>query len=96
MFRNIIQEALFGGAECEGEAFAEEECNPEPCPVDCTWGDWELGECSVTCAGGTRVDTRTKAAEEMHGGKCDPEGDLRVEVCNTEKCPRKSIHIRYQ
>lgn len=93
MFRNIIQEALFGGAECEGEAFAEEECNPEPCPVDCTWGDWELGECSVTCAGGTRVDTRAKATEEMHGGKCDPEGDLRVEVCNTEKCP--PIHCEW-
>ena len=35
--------------------------------VDCTWSDWELGECSVTCEGGTQVDTRTVATPEMHG-----------------------------
>ena len=57
--------------------------------VDCTWNDWELGECSVTCGGGTRVDTRTVATEEMYGGTCDPEGDLKVEHCNTDDCPRK-------
>ena len=61
--------------------------------VDCTWNEWEFGECSLTCAGGTRVDTRTILSEAMHGGACDPEGDLRVEVCNTEACPRKSINM---
>ena len=57
--------------------------------VDCTWSDWDLGECSVTCAGGTRVDTRSIVTEAMHGGHCDPEGDVRMEICNTEACPRK-------
>ena len=60
--------------------------------VDCTWNEWELGECSVTCAGGTQVDTRTIATQEMHGGYCDPEGDMRVETCNTEACPSKLIY----
>ena len=61
--------------------------------VDCTWNDWELGECSVTCAGGTRVDTRTVATEAMHGGFCDPEGDMRVQECNPEACPGKGVYI---
>jgi len=87
MVRIKIQEAMFGGKECEGEAYAEQACNEQPCPVDCTWNDWELGECSVTCAGGTRVDTRTVATEAMHGGFCDPEGDMRVQECNPEACP---------
>ena len=56
--------------------------------VDCTWGDWDFGECSVTCAGGIRVDTRSIATEAMHGGFCDPEGDVRREICNTQACPR--------
>ena len=60
--------------------------------VDCTWNDWELGECSVTCAGGTRVDTRTVATEAMHGGFCDPEGDMRVQECNPEACPGKCFY----
>jgi len=85
--------AQFGGVECEGEAYSEQECNTHPCPVDCTWNEWEHGECSVTCAGGTRVDTRTIATEEMHGGFCDPEGDLRVETCNTQECP--PIHCEW-
>ena len=62
--------------------------------VDCTWNEWEHGECSVTCAGGTRVDTRTIATEAMHGGFCDPEGGLRVEPCNPEACPRMLYFYR--
>jgi len=93
MFRIKTEEALFGGIECEGEGYGEQECNPQPCPVDCVWNDWELGECSVTCAGGTRIDTRTIFSEAMHGGFCDPEGDLRVKECNTEACP--PIHCEW-
>ena len=57
--------------------------------VDCTWNEWDLGECSVTCGGGTRVDTRSIATEAMHGGFCDPEGNIRREICNEQACPRK-------
>merc|ERR1711997_1322779 len=87
MMRVKTQEARFGGIECEGEGYGEQECNSHPCPVDCTWGDWDFGECSVTCAGGTRVDTRSIATEAMHDGFCDPEGDMRVQECNPEACP---------
>ena len=57
--------------------------------VDCTWNDWELGDCSVTCGGGTRIATRTVATNAMYGGTCDPEFDVKVEHCNTDDCPRK-------
>ena len=32
MFRIKTAEALFGGIECEGEGYGEQECNPQPCP----------------------------------------------------------------
>ena len=50
-----------------------------------------MGECSVTCGGGTRIDTRTKKSEAKYGGTCDPMGHERVVDCNTHICPRKSI-----
>jgi len=93
MMRVEAVEARYGGVECEGEGYSEQECNSHPCPVDCTWGDWDLGECSVTCAGGIRVDTRSIATEAMHGGFCDPEGDVRREICNTQACP--PIHCEW-
>ena len=57
----------------------------------CVWNEWELGQCSVTCAGGTRIDTRTKTTEARYGGSCDSMGHQREEHCNTHKCPRKTI-----
>ena len=32
--------------------------------VDCEWSEWSIGECSVSCGGGTRIDTRDKVVEE--------------------------------
>ena len=57
-------------------------------PEDCEWNDWEYGECTSTCGGGTRMNTRTKKKEESNGGSCDGESTMQ-ESCNTENCPRK-------
>ena len=57
--------------------------------VDCEWDDWQLGDCSVTCGGGIRVDTRTKTVKEQYGGICDPMGNQREEPCNADDCPGK-------
>ena len=55
---------------------------------NCEWNDWQLGDCSATCGGGTRVDIRTKAKVEAHGGTCDDNENEREVDCNTEDCPR--------
>ena len=58
--------------------------------VHCEWNEWQVGECSKTCGGGTRIDHRTKKTEEANGGIC--EGDATFEdVCNTEACPGKYL-----
>ena len=54
--------------------------------VDCEWRNWEYGECSKTCGGGSRTNTRSKRIEETFGGVCIGEA-IEVEECNTEKCP---------
>ena len=35
--REKIQEDLFGGNPCEGEAISEEECNTQACPGNVIW-----------------------------------------------------------
>ena len=55
--------------------------------MDCEWGDWVVGECSMECGGGIQIDFRDKIQEELFGGKpC--EGDATRETeCNNEECP---------
>ena len=58
--------------------------------VQCEWNEWQIGECSQTCGGGTRTDSRTKKTEEANGVICI--GDkTKQEVCNAQDCPRKFI-----
>ena len=59
-------------------------------PVHCEWNDWQLGECSKTCGGGTRINSRTKKTEEANGGICEGEAIMQ-DVCNTQACPRKFL-----
>ena len=56
--------------------------------VDCEWNDWVLGDCSQSCGGGTRTDTRTKNVTEEHGGECDQIAEME-ESCNVQECPGK-------
>ena len=54
--------------------------------------DWNYGECSNTCGGGNRTNTRFVTEEERFGGKCIDKLML-VEECNTEECPG-IIHLK--
>ena len=54
--------------------------------VDCKWGEWRNGHCSVTCGGGIRTKTRTKITEESNGGTCNGTAS-QTEICNTNHCP---------
>ena len=54
--------------------------------VDCEWHPWQYGNCSVTCGGGNRTNSRSKSIEEKYGGTCT-ENSTFIEECNTKNCP---------
>ena len=55
--------------------------------VDCQWNKWKLGDCSKTCGGGIRTNTRTKKVLSAHGGDdCDGLASVN-ENCNVQACP---------
>ena len=54
--------------------------------VNCIWGDWQLGQCSVSCGGGSRTDERIKTVAETNGGVCTGDSH-RTESCNPGGCP---------
>ena len=56
--------------------------------VDCEWEEWNIGYCSKSCGGGTRINYREKIIDEEFGGICAGESDME-EVCNTHECPGK-------
>ena len=58
--------------------------------MDCEWGDWKIGECSVTCGRGTRTNNRTKIVQENNGGECI--GDATVQAdCHDQICPGEKV-----
>ena len=61
--------------------------------VNCEWSEWQLGDCSATCGGGTRSDARFKLVTEQFGGVCIGEPS-RVETCNPEECPSAPGNIK--
>ena len=65
---------------------------PQP-KKDCTWDNWKKGECSVTCGGGTRTETRDMTARAVNGGYCNLNGGSRIVECNTHACPRRLSNI---
>lgn len=77
-----------GGYECPADIDTEvEQCEMEPCPVHCEWGEPVIGECSVTCGEGMRIDTRVKLIEADFGGDdCNGEAFVQ-EYCHAGDCP---------
>ena len=75
-----------GSCEMGGEVETDD-CNTQPCPVDCVgnWGDW--GDCNKTCGGGTKSRTWNVTTTEKHGGTCEMRGKTETESCNTTPCP---------
>ena len=59
--------------------------------VDCEWEKWNVGECSKTCGGGNRTNTREINITAAHGGdECSGPRTI-TERCNTNQCPGKHI-----
>ena len=53
--------------------------------VQCEWSTWNVGECSHSCNGGLRFNTRKKVKTEI-GTVCEGESAVQ-EKCNEAKCP---------
>ena len=59
--------------------------------VDCTWGNWTIGECSETCGDGVHTDRRSKTQGELYGGTpCDGQSTNNTK-CKLRDCPSTYI-----
>ena len=58
--------------------------------VDCEWGQFEIGECSQTCGGGMRTNTRSHIVTAEHGGVECLGPNAVNETCNIQECPGKT------
>ena len=64
-------------------------------PIHCEWSNWEIGDCSAPCGGGTRTKSRTKIINnESSGGKCVGQSQAR-ESCNAQSCAGKLFNWHY-
>ena len=84
--RTITQEAKYGGNECPPLSETQD-CNTQPCPINCEVGKWsEWSECSAKCGGGKQSRARTITQEAKYGGnECPPLSE--TQDCNTQPCP---------
>ena len=62
-------------------------------PVHCEWSEWEIGECSKSCGGGLRINTRMMKVESKHGGEECAGSSTIAESCNLQECPGKIFCI---
>jgi len=78
-----------GGSNC-GTNTDTQQCNTQPCPIDCVASDWsDFDACSNPC-GGTGVHTRTKPIikpAQFGGVDCSADSMRDVAPCNTMPCP---------
>eukprot|EP00937_MAST-01D_sp_MAST-1D-sp2_P002515 g2515.t1 len=83
--RYVSQEAKHGGRACPAQS-EHRICNQQPCPIDCTVGDFGLWtRCTKTCGGGLQTRTRQVIHPAQHGGVC-----LRLnqtQSCANQPCP---------
>lgn len=84
--RTIVTAPAFGGAPCP-TLQETQNCNTQPCPVDCVVSAWSAwGPCSAPCGGGTQTRTRTITTFPAFGGApCPSLTD--TQVCNDLPCP---------
>jgi len=84
----VVTNAGTGGKPCEGNATENRPCNDQPCPVDCSYGDWHdwPSTCSASCGGGTQMRVRDMY-REMYGGAACEGTDQEGRSCNTQDCP---------
>lgn len=82
----------YNGSDCKGDLTEIRQCpGLPPCPVDCKWNAWSSWtECSLSCANGTQLRTRTFEPARHGGRDCIGEPSS-TQFCNTQRCP--GIHL---
>merc|ERR1719327_719590 len=82
--REVLVEANWG-ADCPPLSM-EQECQTQPCPIDCQMDDWSgWSGCSKDCGGGVMSRSRNIEVEPDFGGKeCGATTD--TQMCNVDAC----------
>jgi len=76
------------GADCIGNSTEEEVCNPDGCPVDCEWGEWQgWSNCSKECGGGIQTNQRKVKQHAKFAGKACSGNGTEYKKCNEQGCP---------
>jgi len=87
--KQIDTAPLHGGVECDPAQSQHIACNTHECPVDCEmspWSDW--GQCSVSCATGQKIHTRTVARHPAYGGVvCPTDLEGSTSCVDIQHCP---------
>jgi len=87
--RVVIQQP-FKGAPC-GPSEMLQNCNMDPCPVDCEMLDWSgWSSCSAECGGGVMQRTREVETQPMYDGEPCPEKSM-TEACNVAACDKDCV-----
>ena len=83
----VMAPARQGGVCSDQGAHANQECNPQSCPVDCVgeWGSWSA--CPVSCGSGVQMRSYAVATAASFGGMCAQAGTVEHQDCNTNPCP---------
>uniref|UniRef100_A0A7M5US14 Hemicentin-1 n=1 Tax=Clytia hemisphaerica TaxID=252671 RepID=A0A7M5US14_9CNID len=73
-----------GGKKCIGLDEEERKCTVRGCKSDGKWSQWSsYGQCSVSCAKGTQMRTRTCVGQANGGKGCNGK-DKQTRVCDTK------------
>jgi hypothetical protein len=89
--RTIRVQPQYGGMSCPSLSDVQD-CNANPCPVNCSvsdWGGWS--KCDKECGGGTQTRTRTVTTPAAYGGNpCPSLTD--VQECNKQECNKQEYN----
>jgi hypothetical protein len=86
----VSAEAMHGGSSCPeiNGTLRWQDCNLQPCPVNCTgaWSGWDA--CNATCGEGNQSRVFEVTSPAAYNGSCEAEdGTLEWQACNTQPCP---------
>lgn len=85
----------YGGNQCSGSSSNTQACAYTPCPINGGWSSWSFTACTVSCGGGTQIESRqcTNPSPAYGGSECETSAgnyassESQTIECNTNACP---------